>query len=151
MALLPSDAYALCLLLSHSLFESEDDEFVCGRADPNAPLSAALAAFTSTKMSTPLTLWLSRVFRTMTHELGHCVYYACLMQGSTSMQEDMRQPPFLCPVDLAKLLSSMRVTIEERYKALLEYCEREEIRDEPHFAAQAAWLKASLGVCDSEG
>ncbi|KAL4921510.1 hypothetical protein BDW62DRAFT_198078 [Aspergillus aurantiobrunneus] len=32
VAMLPSDAYALCLLVDHDLFEDGDDDFVCGRA-----------------------------------------------------------------------------------------------------------------------
>ncbi|KAH7027991.1 uncharacterized protein B0I36DRAFT_146072 [Microdochium trichocladiopsis] len=54
-------------------------------------------------------LWLSRLARTTAHELGHCfgmdhcVYYACLMQSTASMAEDVRQPPYLCPVCLNKV------------------------------------------------
>ncbi|KAG6919638.1 hypothetical protein DXG01_003502 [Tephrocybe rancida] len=32
ISMLPEDAYALILLVDHDLFESDDDEFVCGRA-----------------------------------------------------------------------------------------------------------------------
>ncbi|KAK2751846.1 Archaemetzincin-2 [Colletotrichum kahawae] len=48
-------------------------------------------------------LWFSRVARTAAHELGHCfgmdhcVYYACVMQGTAGLGEDARQPPYLCP------------------------------------------------------
>ncbi|RAR06992.1 zinc ion binding [Stemphylium lycopersici] len=54
-------------------------------------------------------LWFSRLARTVSHELGHCfgmdhcVYYACNMQGTSSMHEDVRQPPYLCPVCEAKI------------------------------------------------
>lgn len=54
-------------------------------------------------------LWFARLARTVSHELahcfgiGHCVYYACNMQGSASMREDVRQPPYLCPVCEAKV------------------------------------------------
>ena len=54
-------------------------------------------------------LWLGRLCRTASHELGHCfgidhcVYYSCAMQGSASVVEDARQPPYLCPVDLGKI------------------------------------------------
>ena len=32
IAMLPDDAYAMCLLIDHDMYESEDDDFCCGRA-----------------------------------------------------------------------------------------------------------------------
>lgn len=77
-------------------------------------LQTAVSAFTTTPSSPSSisTLWLSRFCRTASHELGHCfgidhcIYYACVMQGSASLREDVRQPPYLCPVDLAKVLEA---------------------------------------------
>ncbi|KAM0335113.1 hypothetical protein ACHAQA_000149 [Verticillium albo-atrum] len=52
--------------------------------------------------------WLASVCRTASHELGHCLglahcaLYACVMQSTAGVGEDGRQPPYLCPVCLAK-------------------------------------------------
>ncbi|KAJ7781816.1 hypothetical protein DFH07DRAFT_388826 [Mycena maculata] len=100
-----------------------------------SPSSAALSA-----------LWLGRACRTASHELGHClgidhcVYYACSMQGTASLKEDARQPPFLCPVDLAKLLSASGADRENRYRAILAFCDK---HAHGHlFAGFAAWIRA---------
>jgi len=94
-------------------------------------------------------LWLGRVCRTASHELGHCfgidhcVYYACAMQGTASIVEDARQPPFLCPIDLAKVLRATGADENARYRALLAFCEK---RKEGHlFAAFTAWIQARIG------
>ena len=91
-------------------------------------------------------LWLSRVCQTASHELGHCfgmdhcVYYACVMQGTASLAEDVRQPPYLCPVDLAKVLRATGVNEKDRYEAILEFCRGRP--DTPMFAALEAWVEA---------
>ncbi|KAK5139139.1 hypothetical protein LTR04_003858, partial [Oleoguttula sp. CCFEE 6159] len=170
ISILPDDAYALLLLVKPDLYESADDEFVCGRAyggsrvavvstarhDPSLdweqdverehawPASHCEATFTplsllahtalplpdpsssSSSSSTALSnLWLARLCRTASHELGqcfgieHCVYYASCMQGNATLAEDARQPRYLCPVDLAKVLSATGAREEKRYRALV--------------------------------
>ncbi|KIW20232.1 hypothetical protein PV08_00807 [Exophiala spinifera] len=186
MSILPSDAYALLLMTTHDLYESDADDFCCGRAwgasrvaiVSSARYHAALdklhdidiehvwpashcAAFVrkmsaeiqtgvrprnrrrirgrqkkqdtltadSSGSATPMPLQKAldahrhavvhqegmsrdketsalsfRLCRTVSHELGHCfgldhcMYRACVMQGSASVAEDVRQPPYLCPV-----------------------------------------------------
>lgn len=228
--ILPSDAYALIMLVEHDMFEDEDDEFVCGRAyggsrvavvsgarynpildgvqglerdhawpashcakyiqdcceeaieiddseedvskkamkekirDENlissdveiAPMRAALLehsslpSLSSASSTTELSgLWLGRLCRTASHELGHCfgidhcVYYSCAMQGTASVLEDARQPPYLCPIDLAKVLRATGADEKERYRSLLAFCEK---NNEAHlFAAYAAWIRYRIG------
>jgi archaemetzincin len=173
-AILPADAYALLLLIDHDIYESEDDDFCCGRAyggsrvavvqsarynplldarekidrmhmwhlshcksfvdelcavedmEPlsptkqqiaasrTGPVKAAInaAAGVGTSLNPAqetLALWFSRLARTVSHEMGHCfgiahcVYYACNMQSTAGMKEDVRQPPYLCPICEAKV------------------------------------------------
>ncbi|CZR56958.1 uncharacterized protein PAC_06847 [Phialocephala subalpina] len=120
------------------------------------PLQAAVSAhnFLPSLNSSPSPsslsgLWLGRVCRTASHELGHCfgmghcAYYACSMQGSASIIEDARQPPYLCPVDLAKMVTATGADVRERYEKILGFCERK--RDVHLFAAFGAWVRGRLG------
>ncbi|OAL43554.1 hypothetical protein IQ07DRAFT_625888 [Pyrenochaeta sp. DS3sAY3a] len=172
--MLPEDAYAICLVIDHDMYENEEDDFCCGRAyggsrvavvqsarynpalDKNSGIDHEhmwprshckayvdkLCAVEEVKRKPPSSeqittskngpmrmaidgasqspvipyapqdiqsLWFSRLARTITHELGHCfgmahcAYYACNMQGTASMKEDVRQPPYLCPICEAKV------------------------------------------------
>jgi predicted Zn-dependent protease len=115
-------------------------------------------------------LWFSRVARTLAHELGHCfimdhcVYFACLMQGTASMAEDMRQPPYLCPVCLQKLswllspfvgngtaIDLQRFWVRRQHEALREFCGRPRWRGVGMFAGFTAWLDTRLGMPDLAG
>ncbi|CAG8956126.1 hypothetical protein HYFRA_00012043 [Hymenoscyphus fraxineus] len=119
------------------------------------PMYAALKAHSSLpppnlnpSPATLYGLWLGRVCRTAGHELGHCygidhcVYYACSMQGTASIIEDSRQPPYLCPVDLEKVVRTTGTDVLERYEAILAFCGRFE---QVHlFAAYAAWVRERI-------
>ena len=119
------------------------------------PLEAAVRAHLSLARLDPSSpreeltgLWLGRVCRTASHELGHCFgiahcsWYACCMQGTASLIEDVRQPPYLCPVDAAKVGAATGKEEQERLKALMDYCQK---RDNVHlFGAFAAWIRARL-------
>lgn len=98
-------------------------------------------------------LWLSRVARTASHELGHCfglghcAYYACVMQGSASVVEDVRQPPYLCHICLKKVtIAVLEVKahleeaeyVSERDRVLSEFCKKWE--HVPMFAGYQVWL-----------
>ncbi|KAH9484637.1 Archaemetzincin-2 [Psilocybe cubensis] len=139
----------------HPKKKSKVDSDLNVQDDQNAtsPMRAALSAYVNTP---PLTnsspqdiitgTWLARVCRTSSHELGHCfgmdhcVYYACIMQGSGTVIEDVRQPPYLCPVDLSKLLKACGTTEEAQLEALLVFCER--FPKVQLFMAFAAWIRA---------
>ncbi|KAF2718967.1 hypothetical protein K431DRAFT_287145 [Polychaeton citri CBS 116435] len=114
-------------------------------------------ATTSPQEQKETMLWLGRVCKTASHELGHCfgidhcTYFACIMQGTAGLVEDARQPPYLCPVDLAKILRAIALAPKEpassdllkraetnRYGALREFCLR--WPEDRMFQAFQAWL-----------
>lgn len=137
---------------------------------PDDSLPAAIKA--SRGMLEPKTkrdsagLWFSRVARTVSHELGHCfgldhcVYYTCVMQGTAGMAEDVRQPPYLCPVCLSKVsrglfndagartgIDAQRAYIVERYQALVEFCQG--WKHVGMFSGYLAWLQGRLNRDES--
>jgi archaemetzincin len=129
--------------------------------DRKTPMQAALAAHMSLpamearpSAAALYELWLGRVCRTGSHELGHCfgiahcTYYACSMQSTSSIVEDPRQPPYLCPVDLEKVLKATGGGVKERYRALLTFCENHETGQ--LFKAYGAWVKQRLEDLDDE-
>jgi archaemetzincin len=104
---------------------AEDDIHNTTRNKPStatSPIRSALTAASRVKHnSAPGYLrseWFSRVARTVTHELGHCfclahcAYYACMMQSTSGMAEDMRTPPYLCAVCLSKLTYAAAVELQ---------------------------------------
>lgn len=216
---LPRDAYAMCMMTDHDLYEDDDDDFCCGRAYGSSricvvstarykpqlnekidrahmwpashcknfvaglcsekvakrkksrvevdgaidieetPIGAAVKA--ALKAPDPAQnfygLWVSRVVRTVSHELGHCLclghcsYYACVMQSTTSVAEDVRQPPYLCPVCLAKVTRAVlevspRTREKEftiaRYEALARACNN--WPDVAMFVGFHAWINKRL-------
>lgn len=133
-------------------------------AGPGTPMraavDAALAASNASHGSIHLDgLWFSRVARTASHELGHCFclghcpYYACVMQGTACVAEDLRQPPYLCPVCLAKATRAVQDVHKDgdekryqidRYTALAKFCSIEKWAEVGMFAGYRAWLEKRI-------
>lgn len=129
---------------------------------PASPIGASIKA--AEPSIVPLTktdydaLWFSRVARTLSHEVGHCVtldhcvYFSCVMQGTAGMAEDVRQPPYLCPVCIEKLSYNMlrlvggrgsekdrqRVWVLGQHRAMKGFCRK--WRNVGMFAGYEAWL-----------
>ncbi|RYP22761.1 hypothetical protein DL767_008988 [Monosporascus sp. MG133] len=127
-----------------------------------AAIDAAKNIIVPTSQEGLRALWFSRLARTASHELGHClgmehcVYYACNMQSTAGMLEDVRQPPYLCPICLSKLSYAVacelqghddtgrRLYIQERYGAIVTFCDG--WKGNGLFAGYGAWARARLDL-----
>lgn len=113
-----------------------------------AGVKASMVLHLPSSSSEQAALWLGRVCKTASHELGHCfgidhcTYYACVMQGTAHLAEDPRQPPYLCLIDLSKVTRATGCDEQERYKALLGFCEK--WKHDRMFAAFGAWIQSRL-------
>lgn len=128
--------------------------------DSSSPIHQAVTAFHSAPEPVESQdLWLFCLARTAAHELGHCfgldhcVYYACVMQGTASVAEDYRQPPYLCPVCARKLARAAgegssdpgrveRTHTREACEAMARFCARRETSGV--WAGYKAWLETGL-------
>ena len=69
---------------------------------------------------------LYRSCNTLVHEichtfgLSHCIFYKCLMNGSNSLEEQLKRPLIECPVCLRKLYEVIKFDCKERYIKLKE-------------------------------
>ncbi|CAG9980390.1 unnamed protein product [Clonostachys byssicola] len=111
-------------------------------------------------------LWMSRTARTMSHEVGHCMvldhcsFFACVMQGTANIAEDVRQPPYLCPICLQKLSNLLAPLIgkpttpniqmqfiQGQHEALARFCRR--WPKVGMFTGLAAWMAQRLELMQS--
>ena len=111
-------------ILSHSPFPSPLPQSSVAASHTSSPLQKGLQAHDQHMIATTRRTCVVpnqivqhhctlRFCRTASHELGHCfgldhcMYRACVMQGSASVAEDLRQPPYLCPVCEGKVATAI--------------------------------------------
>ena len=129
-------------------------------------IGAAITAFPGSVASDEdhTGLWLARVCKTASHELGHCfgfdhcAHLACIMQSTSCLAEDARQPPYLCAICEVKLAyakgelhsnrgstqvnDSMQTWLAERSDSIIALCNEPTFADEGMFRALRAWYSA---------
>ena len=164
---LPDDAICLVGLTMLDLYEEDPDLFVAGlaagshgvavfsffRYDPRLSFSAEF--WHDVKISRELTraehrrMVLQRGCKLLVHELGHllgldhCIWFACLMNGSGHLREDFAQPMTLCPVELRKLRILTGCDLANRYAGLLAFFRRCRLDEE------AEWVDRRLIYLDA--
>lgn len=55
-----------------------------------------------------------------TFGMRHCIYFTCLMNGSSGYEEASKKIEHLCPVCLRKLQCALSFDVAERYEKLGE-------------------------------
>lgn len=129
---LPDDAYCMIAVTWSDLYPDDTYNFVFGLAR----LTARVGVFSFARLHPDFygaypgeraeirRLVTRRALAVMSHEIGHmfgighCVSFACNMNGSNSLEESDRQPMHPCPVCLRKLHLALGFDPEARYEAL---------------------------------
>lgn len=148
--LLPKHAICLLGVTMADLYPDEKWNYVFGEATLEERVGVySLARYFPGfwgQQTTAATVRLAhlRSFKVLSHEAGHmfsvshCVRYECCMNGSNSLEEMDRQPPFLCPVCLKKLAWNLGFDVRARYRTLRA------IYADEGLAEQTRWIDARL-------
>lgn len=89
---------------------------------------------------------LRRGLKVVVHEMGHafgiehCQWYACVMNGSNSLEEMDRQPLHLCPACLRKLQWNRGFDVVAWYGRLRDFCRKNGL------APEAEWIEKRLAA-----
>lgn len=148
--LLPSDAYAMIVVVNRDLFIYEAQQYAFGyglHRERLAVMTFGRLDPIFDGLPRPVTWQADTARRSLTviaHEVGHtfgmrhCSYYACALNGMSHLKEVDATPPHLCPVCLRKLVSLGGVDPVRRYEDLARF----------YAAAQmhrpAAWVESRL-------
>ena len=128
----PADAFCVLGITAHDLFPHPIVSFAFGEASAACRVGVVSVArygppFCADVPGSPPGEMRKRCCRVIAHEIGHmaglahCVYFRCLMNGSSSLAESDRRPLHLCPVDLRKLQWLLGFDFAERYGRLQQF------------------------------
>jgi len=148
---LPADAFALLGVTMMDLYPDPNWNFVFGQASLRDRVGVySFARYGPQFYGEPVTaesrrLMLRRSCKVLAHEtahmfgIEHCIWYACLMNGSNHLAESDARPLHLCPVDLHKLQWSTEFDVVERYRRLRDFDRHAGFEDE------VEWLDKRIG------
>jgi len=128
----PADAFCVLGITARDLFPHPIVSFAFGEASTTCRVGVVSVArygppFCEDASGRHPGEMRKRCCRVIAHEIGHmagiahCIYFRCLMNGSSSLAESDRRPLHLCPVDLRKLQWLTGFDFTERYRRLREF------------------------------
>jgi archaemetzincin len=136
---LPNDAVASIAFTSTDLWPGEGWNFVFGQASLEERVGVwSIHRFGNAQGSDAAAVkqMLRRTLKTAVHETGHmfsmqhCVYYACVMNGSNHLEEADRQPLWFCPECSAKLCYATGAEPKLQYEQLVQFAEKNQFEAE---------------------
>lgn len=132
----PADAFCLAAITREDLYADPDFGFVFGQSSPSSGTAAYSFArydegfYGETRPVNFIATYRRRTLGVVTHELGHnfgmghCVFFRCLMNGSSSLKEGDGAPLWLCPICLHKLYRAQGFALRAREAALGRFCRK---------------------------
>jgi archaemetzincin len=128
----PADAFCLLGITARDLYPHPIVSFAFGEASATCRVAVASVArygppFCEDAPGRQAGDMRKRCCRVVAHEIGHmagmahCVFFRCLMNGSSSLAESDRRPLHLCPADLRKLQWLIGFDFAARYARLQEF------------------------------
>lgn len=126
---LPEDAWGMIGCTAVDIYPDPQWNFVFGQAS----LSNRVGVWSMRRLGDPEAYpdtedkAFMRNLKVATHETGHmlsikhCIYYDCLMNGSSHLLENDRKPPYLCPVCLAKTDWNRHFNLTQRFDTLFQF------------------------------
>jgi archaemetzincin len=146
----PADAFCLLAITIQDLYPHPSWNFVFGQAAPEDRVGVFSFArydpvfYGMKRDKTYEQVLLKRSCRVLGHEtchlfgFYHCIFYACLMNGSNHLAESDARPMHLCPVCLRKLQYSIGFDPIERYRHLQKFYQKVRLDEE------AQWVQNRL-------
>jgi archaemetzincin len=145
----PADAFCVLGITAHDLFPHPIVSFAFGEASATCRVGMVSVArygppFCEDAPGRQTGEMRKRCCRDIAHEIGHmagiahCIYFRCLMNGSSSLAESDRRPLHLCPIDLRKLHWLIGIDLTARYGQLQRFWRA------AGEAPEAAWAASRL-------
>jgi archaemetzincin len=122
--LLEKDALGIMGLTQRDIYPGDGWNFVFGQANTKEKIGiTSFARYGNYDTDTARQLVLNRLIKTTTHEflhmlgLQHCIQYACVLNGSNSLDESDKKPSIICP-ECKELISKITLASFLRLRSL---------------------------------